>query len=238
MPANLSLVRCFQLYPGLIHTFPTPPPPPTSSLPLCPHPLANNSSDKQVLKSIMIKLHVILCAVAVFGMGANATDPDPKKLILMADVGSGGTRLVVMVKTATGEVVQCCTDKEGKPEVCAEESDVIKSRFAEDTTIEKVTEFAGQLVEETFKNVRRAKDGTDAIFGNKPECMLYAKDIDAFKLHLKRANIALFATAGARRLEVKTPGCFKTVFLGGFKKYFATIDDLGDAAVTGAVLPG
>jgi hypothetical protein len=191
----------------------------------------------------MIKLHVILCAVAVFGMGANAMiantdDPDPKKLILMADVGSGGTRLVVMVKTADGKVVQCC-EKKGKPEVCAKESSVIHSRFSEETEIENVTHFAGQLVDETFANIIRPNNGTGGIYGKNAECMPYAKNgIDAFKVHLKQANIALFATAGARRLEVNEPGIFKRVFLGGFEKYFASITKGPAAKVTGAVLPG
>ena len=159
-----------------------------------------------------------------------ATPPNPSNLAVMADVGSGGTRLILYVKSK-GEIVECC----GKGDPCAREcagdgcSDIdqieIQSRYGANTTKQQVADFAELLVKASYDKVR-AK--------NKTACVSFlGKNEAEFKTILSKANIVLLATAGARRIEVATPSRYQDVFVAGFQQYF------GPAAnVRGSVLPG
>ena len=163
---------------------------------------------------------------------------DPGKLAVMADVGSSGVRLLIYVKSEKGETVECC----GAGTPCAKECDdhtggcakidqiPIHSHYDITTTKAEVVKFVGLLVNASYHKIETT---------NIPECTPYlGTNFTSFRDTLAKANIALLATGGARRIEIeaahqgiKSP--YETVFKAGFQKYFGPV-----SKVKGSVLPG
>lgn len=171
-------------------------------------------------------------ALALLGLTATQamTEPaaasfDAKKLITIADVGSGGTRLIMFVKTDDG-VSQCCKDtcsSENSPSVINLPG---KSRYTGDMTFDKVKIFSKALFEDALVTLKdEAKDRCPELYDEIKD----DSDGHRFKeIVTESSGVRILATAGARRNAVNDAvassgrdiKAFNTVLVAGFQQMF------------------
>lgn len=179
------------------------------------------------------------------GAGSASPSASPfdwaKDFSVMADIGSGGTRLIMYTKTQGKDPVQCCPKecaKEGEKQAAPNADKDIESRYSLQTTAADVTRFAEELLRKSLENMLtgacKKLVHTD---DNKPMAF------DVFARHAKASIVSLQATAGGRRIEADADATdkkknYEKVMIKGFKDYFNTITTPADGTISGAVIPG
>jgi len=183
-----------------------------------------------MMKTIAFLALGCLTTTQAMGSGPAAASFDAKELITIADVGSGGTRLIMFMKTPDG-VLQCCE------ETCSSENSpsVInlpgKSRYTGDTTLEKVEIFSKALFEDALVTLKEeAQTRCPKLYDEIKD----DSDGQKFKeIITASSGVRILATAGARRNAVNDAiakgrdiKAFNAVLVAGFQQMFKAEYDI------------